>query len=146
MDLTGDQFVFNLIAATRTLIHTLWNKPQPGSDIQRVLDCITQIQRDAGGSDSAIPLDPIALMDVFALVLWRLIPEAVSEKHQDGIYEVIGELADIISDQDESFWTYSYETCVEASCFYFRRQHLADRKLRPKLKAIGQIWNSEECD
>lgn len=141
MELTDDQFISNLIAATRTLIHSLWKKPQPGSDIQKVVDCITQIQRDAGGSDSDIPLDPIALINVFARILYRLIPEAVVGRHQDGIYEVMGELADIISDQDESFWTYSYKQSVEFSC-----RNLADGKLRPKLKAIGQIWNSEECD
>ncbi|KAK7684418.1 hypothetical protein QCA50_012365 [Cerrena zonata] len=139
----GDQFVSNLIAATRTLIHTLWKKPQPGSDIQNVVDCITQIQNDDGGSDSGIPLDPIALIDIFAKVIWDLIFGALAKKHQDGIYEVMGELADIMSCQNQSFWTQSYKKSVRHSRIFFRLRHLADRKLIPKLKAVGQSWNSE---
>ncbi|KAK7684417.1 hypothetical protein QCA50_012364 [Cerrena zonata] len=108
----GDQFVLNLIAATRALVDSLWDKTEPESDIKKIVNCITQIKQNARWSGFAIPLDPVPLLDVFSTILWGLIPEPVIERHHATICEVNDELVELLKDLGETSWTYSHKQCV----------------------------------
>ncbi|KAK7688638.1 hypothetical protein QCA50_008176 [Cerrena zonata] len=139
----GNHFGNNLVAATRTLIHSLWNHPQPDSDIEKIVDCVTEIQRNTKGSDFEIPLDPVVLTYVFAIVLEGLTPEAVIRKHSRGIFKVMRELAELLTRVDGSAWTYSRRECVEWACVYLQRSKLSDEYLRPRLSDLIRTWNPD---
>ena len=78
-------------------------------------------------------------------MLRGLVPENVVRRRKDDIYEVMGELAGIVEEEDGSSWSYSRKTCVESACVCFRNLGLADSNLRPKLKRLGDTWNSQWC-
>ena len=69
----------------------------------------------------------------------------VVQGRKDEIYKVMGELAGIIVEEDGSSWPHSRKECVENACVCFRTLALADSTLRPKLKRLGDTWNSEYC-
>ena len=104
------------------------------------------IRANADSSDPVRSPDPIAFISVFAEVLYGLVPEAVVQRRKDEIYEVMGELAGIMKEEDGSSWPSSKKTCVENACWCFQILGLADSNLRPKLKRLGDTWNSVYCD
>ena len=78
-------------------------------------------------------------------MLYGLVPKDVVRKRKDEIYEVMGELAEIVEEENGSSWPYARKECVENACSCFRILALADPNLRPKLKILGDTWNSRFC-
>ena len=78
-------------------------------------------------------------------MLYGLVPKDVVRKHKDEIYEVMGELAGIVVEEDGSPWTYSRKECVDWACDHFSTSALVDKKLRPKLTNLVRTvtWNPE---
>ena len=70
-------------------------------------------------------------------------PEYVVQRHKDEIYDVMGEFAGIVVEEDGSSWPYSRRECVEWACRHFRRVDLEDRQLVPKLVELVHTWNPE---
>ena len=101
------------------------------------------IRANADSSDPVRSPDPIAFISVFAIVLRRLVPLGVVRRREDEIYEVMGELAEIVWEEDGSSWTSSRKQCVEWTCRHFYISALVDTKLRPKLTNLVLTWNSE---
>ena len=97
-------------------------------------------------SDPVCSLDPISFIYVFAHVLAGLVPRDVVRRRKDEIYEVMGKLARIVKEENGSSWPNSRKKCVENACAYFRNLDLADSNLRPKLKRLGDTWNSWRCN
>ncbi|KAK7684421.1 hypothetical protein QCA50_012368 [Cerrena zonata] len=142
----GDQYILNVVAATRTIIHFLWNRPHSESDVEKIIDCITTIRSEAGNPDSTLPLDPIALTYVFAIIIRSLSPASVVRNHRDDIFEVMSELAEIIDITDHSTWSYSRRRCVWRAWMCFQEGDSIDRVLVPKLCALCSgcdhvFWN-----
>ena len=79
-------------------------------------------------------------------MLRYLVPLDVVRGRKDEIYEVMGQLAGIVEEENGSSWSYSRKECVETACLCFRNLALADSNLRPKLKMLGDTWNSVYCD
>ena len=78
-------------------------------------------------------------------MLNRLVPWGVVWSRKDEIYEVMGELAGIVEEENGSSWPYARKECVVNACSCFRILALADSNLRPKLKRLGDTWNSVYC-
>ena len=136
----------NLLTATKSLIHSIWNQPQDGLDDRKTRECVEAIQDNADSSDPVRSPDPIAFVYVFALVLWGLVPEDVARRHKEVIYEVMGELAGIVEEEDGSSWKHSRKKCVGNMCLFFHYSDLADTKLRPKLTQLVHTWDPEWRD
>ena len=68
-------------------------------------------------------------------------PRDVVQGRKDGIYEVMGELAGIVVEEDGSNWGYSRKECVERACRHFGRVDLEDRDLVPRLIELIHTWN-----
>ena len=95
-------------------------------------------------SDPVRSPDPIAFIYVFAIGLYGLVPLDVVRRHKDEIYEVMGELAGIVEEEDGSSWPYSRKKCVEQTCsWHFYTLALVDTKLRPKLTKLVRNWDPE---
>ena len=88
----------------------------------------------------------MAFINVFAMVLVGLVPRDIVLRRKDEIHDVMGELAEIIVEEDGSSWPYPRKHCVEDVCRSFRILALADSNLRPKLKRLGDTWNSPFCN
>ena len=73
-------------------------------------------------------------------------PEDVVWRHENEIYEVMGELAGIIGEEDPSSWPRSRKECLEYACFHFRVTDLADTKLMPELTKLVRIWEPRRDD
>ena len=73
-------------------------------------------------------------------MLHRLVPEDVARRRKDEIYEVMGELAIIVEEEDGSSWSYSRKDCVEYTCIYFDNLALAEPKLKPTLTKLVHTW------
>ena len=130
--LTGDQFLSNILTATKSLIHSIWNQPQAESDDRKIGECVKAIRDNADSSDPVRSRDPIAFIYVFAIVLQRLVPWDVVLRHEDEIYEVMGELAGIVVEEDALSWTYSRTSClIDAYSLA-----LVDPNLKPKLERL----------
>ena len=95
-------------------------------------------------SDPVRSPDPISFIYVFARVLRGLVPGDVVWRRKDEIYEVMGELAGIVVEEDGSSWPYSRKKCVEQTCsWHFYTLALVDTNLRPKLTKLVRTWNPE---
>ena len=70
-------------------------------------------------------------------------PKDVVRSRKDEIYEVMGELAEIVVEEDGSPWIFSRKVCAESSCHYFYNLALVDTNLRPKLTKLVRTWNPE---
>ena len=68
-------------------------------------------------------------------------PKDVVQGRKDEIYEVMGELAGIVVEENGSSWSHSRKKCVEWVCIHFRRVDLEDRELVPKLVELVHTWN-----
>ena len=141
--LVGDEFLSNLLIATKSLIHCIWNQPQDESDDRNIEDCVKAIRANANESDPVCSPDPIAFIYVFAIVLHLQVPLDVVQRNKDKIYDAMGELADIIKEEDGSSWTNSRKGCVLLACFWLQLQDLKDPKLRPKLNKLRATWDSD---
>ena len=142
-NLTGDQFLSNLLTATKFLIQSIWNQPQYELDDRKIGQCVEAIRANADESDPVFSPDPIAFIYVFARVLWGLVPEDVVRRRKDEIYEVMGELAGIVVEEDDSSWLYSRKECVEWASRHFWRVDLEYHDLVPKLVEIVHTWDPE---
>ena len=141
--LTGDQFLSNLLVATQSLIHSIWNQPQDESDDRKIGECVEAIWANADSSDPVHSPDPIAFIYVFAIVLAGLVPRDVVWRRRDEIYEVMGELAGIAEAEDGSSWPNSRKGCLKAAYLQFDWSTLADTKLRPMLTTLVHTWDPE---
>lgn len=131
--------------ATRILIHSLWdpNLPQRESDIKQITDFVATIRNDAGYSDPIVTPDPIAFIYVFAKVLQEF-KTAVCH-HRESVLEVMGELAEILTDLDASSWSHSRKECAEWACRHlywcgFEDEQNLCRKLRSLIDTWEQSW------
>ena len=132
-----------LFRSTKSLIHSIWNQPQDETDDRNIKECVEVIWAKADLSDPVRSPDPIAFVYVFALVLWGLVPEDVARRHKEVIYEVMGELAGIVEEEDGSSWLYSRQRCLMYACLNFDSLALADPKLRAKLTQLVHTWEPE---
>ena len=133
----------NVLTATKFLIHSIWDQPQYESDDRKIAECVNAIRDNADESDPVCSPDPIAFVYVFAIVLWALVPEDVVRAREGEIYEVMGELAEIVVEGDELSWAHSHKQCVEYMCLCLHFSRLVDTKLRPKLEELVYTWNPE---
>ena len=131
--------------ATKTLTHTLWDRPQPWSDVRKIADCVTRIRQGPDPFGVLVNPDPIPFIYTFSLILYNLVPKPLIERHQDDIIKVWGELARLLPDLDGSSWTRYRRVCVEEICRHLQVKDIADQVLRPKLRVLGTTWNSEWC-
>ena len=78
-------------------------------------------------------------------MLYWLVPEDVIRRHEDDIYEVMGELAEILrnDDDDTSSWPDSWRECFEWAYYYFFHRDLADLNLIPRLKMLGDTSGAQ---
>ena len=70
-------------------------------------------------------------------------PEDVVQRRKDDIYEVMGELVEIVWEEDGSSWSRSRKACLESACIAFYRLALVDLNLRPKLTSLVHTWYPE---
>ena len=70
-------------------------------------------------------------------------PGDVIRRREDEIYEVMGELAGIVVEEDVSSWTHSRKTCLKLACHDFYFSTLLDMKLRPTLTQLVHTWDPE---
>ena len=122
----------NLLTATKSLIHSIWNPPLDESDSTYIRECVKLIRANADESDPVCSPDPIAFIYVFAIVLIALVPLDAVRRCEDEIYEVMGEMAGIAVEEDASSWTGSRKECLK-SAYY---SALMDPNLEPKLKRL----------
>lgn len=104
--------MLNLLTATKSLIHFVWEQPQDRSCDSKIRECVEVIRHNAAESDAIRSLDPIAFISVFVTVLYGVVPRDVVGRHKDKIYDVMGKLADIIMSVDEQVWTISCRRCA----------------------------------
>ena len=128
----------NLLTATQSLIHSIWNPPQDESDDRKIGECVKAIRANADESDPVRSPDPIAFIYALGSVLIDLVPGDVVRRRKDEIYEVMGELAGIVGEEDRSSWKHSRRECVEYMCLSFHYTDLADTKLIPQLTKLGR--------
>lgn len=136
----GNRFVKNLIVATKTLIRVLWERRQTQSDAITIADCIDAVRRNSEESDPVISLDPVSFIYVFVRVLDVFVQKDVIQRHQAAIYEIFGDLSEILTDLDGSSWTHAHKTCVKVICYHLRYAGLADEHLTPKLMILASSW------
>ena len=74
-------------------------------------------------------------------MLHGLVPEDVVRGREDEIYEVMGELAGIVVEEDGSSWPFSRKECAEWACRHFRSVDHEDRDFVPKLVELVYTWN-----
>ena len=101
------------------------------------------IRANADVSDPVRSPDPIAFIHVFAYVLRALVPSDVVRRHENEIYEVMGELAGIVGEEDASSWLRSRKQCLQYACIHFENVSLADTRLRPKLTKLVRTWEPQ---
>ena len=101
------------------------------------------IRANADSSDPVRSPDPIAFISVIAEVLIGPVHEDVVQRRKHEIYEVMGELAGIVVEEDGSSWTGSHKWCLESACLNLYFLSLVDTKLRPKLEELVYTWNPE---
>ena len=70
-------------------------------------------------------------------------PFDVARRRKDEIYEVMGELAGIVLEEDGSSWTESRKKCVEWTRAQFYTLTLKNTRLRPKLTKLVHTWKPE---
>ena len=70
-------------------------------------------------------------------------PRDVVWRRKDEIYEVMGELAGIVEEEDGTSWLNPRNLCVTWACIDFHELALADTKLRPKLTKLVRTWEPE---
>ena len=136
-NLTGDQFLSNLLTATKSLIHSIWNQPQDESDDIKISECVEAIQANAHKSDPVRSPDPISFINVFAIVLINLVPRDIVRRRKDEIHDVMGELAEIIVKFDGSSWSQSRSECVRSTYRFIQILDLQHGHLGSKLRAVG---------
>ena len=127
----------------KSLIPSIWNRVQDWQGDQRIKEYVEAIQDHADQSDPVRSPDPVAFIYVFAIVLDQLVPRDVVQGCKGEIYEVMGELARIVVEEDGSSWPFSRKECVERACRHFGRVYLEDRDLVPKLLELVHTWNPE---
>ena len=66
-----------------------------------------------------------------------LVPRDVVLRRKDEIYEVMGELAGIVREEDAPSWTDSRKTCLQLACTRLDILALSDEKLKPKLEKLA---------
>ena len=133
----------NLLSATKSLVHSIWYQPQNELDDRKIRECVEAIRANADSSDPVRSPNLIAFVYVFAEVLDWLVPKDVVQGCKGEIYEVMGELAGIVVEEDGSSWTYSHKECTKFAYAYFEDIQLEDPKLRPKLTKLVRTWNPE---
>ena len=69
-------------------------------------------------------------------MLGLLVPEDVVQRRKDEIYEVMGELAEIVVEEDTSSWIDSRKQCLGYTDTHFAFLALSDLQLRPKLENL----------
>ena len=74
-------------------------------------------------------------------MLIGLVPWDVVRRREGEIYKVMGELAQIVWEEDGSSWPCSRKKCVERACRHFSIADLEDRDLVPKLMELVHTWN-----
>ena len=72
-----------------------------------------------------------------------LVPENAVQRHEDGIYKVMGELAGIAVEEDTSSWPHSRKECLGYARTHFALLSLSDLQLIPKLIELAQTWDTE---
>ena len=133
----------NILTATKSLIHSIWNQPQDESDDRKIGECVEAIRANADESDPVRSPDPIAFIYVFARVLIGLVPLDVVRRRKDEIYEVMGELAGIVMEEDTSSWPCSRKECLEYACTHFLVTDLEDTKLIHELTKLVRTLDSQ---
>ena len=133
----------NLLTATNSLVHSIWNQPQDELDDGKIGECVEAIRANADESDPVRSPDPIAFIYVFARVLWGLVPRNVVWRRKDEIYKVMGKLAGIFGEEDGSSWSDSHKECTNQARGQLGYIQLEDPKLIPKLTSLAHTWNTE---
>ena len=103
----------NLLSATKSLVHSIWNQPQDESDDKTVGQCVKAIRDNVDSSDPIHSPDPIALVSVFATMLYGLVPKNIIQRCKEQIYEMICELAGAVKSGPGQLSTWSRKRCVE---------------------------------
>ena len=98
---------------------------------------VKKIQYTAKQSDPVRSPDPIAFINVFAIVLINLVPRDVVRRNKDEIHDVMGELAGIIVKFDGSSWSQSRSECVRSTYRFIQILDLQHGHLGSKLRAVG---------
>ena len=76
-------------------------------------------------------------------MLYGIVPFDIVQRRKGEIYEVMGELAGIVVEEDGLPWPYSRQSCVSWACIHFSELALTDTRLRPKLTSLVRTWNPE---
>ena len=139
---TGDQFVLNLLTATKSLVRSIWKQIRDESNDKETSEFLTALRTNAHSSQSAYPREPIALVYLFTRTLDGLVPKYIVEKNKDDIYEVMDELSSIITEFNGASSSYSQRKCAEYSCVFLCNMGLVDESLRSKLNTLVGKWDS----
>ena len=103
----------------KSLIPSIWNRVQDWQGHKRIKECVEAIQDHADQSDPILSRDPIAFISVFSRVLFGLVPKEVVQRFEDGIYEVVCELAKIARSADRTSAIKSLSRCLyEVVCSF----------------------------
>ena len=71
-------------------------------DDRKIRECVKAIRDNADWSDPVRSRDLIAFINVFAVVLIGLVTKDVVRRRRAEIYEVMGELAGVVKEEDGS--------------------------------------------
>ena len=126
---------------TKSLIRSIWDQAQDGTDDKNVRECVRVIRANTDISDpiSARSRDPITFVYVFGKVLRGLVPRDVISRRKDENYKVMGELTEIAMGLDGLNWLCSRQRCVEYTYLCFENMHLLDAHLCPELKTLASF-------
>ena len=131
---TGDQFVANVIAATRSLLRSLWYQPKHWTDIKQIDECVRHIHQL---SDTLVDLDPIPFIHIISRLLRTVIPLRTLQKHQESICELMDELAELLPNDDPIPKMYAYRQCVSSTIRHFEDIQMGKERLVSLLKGLS---------
>ncbi|KAK7677469.1 hypothetical protein QCA50_019582 [Cerrena zonata] len=134
----GARFIPNLVAATRDICHRVRTyfgiESWDGVDLDDLdFSGISYWIRD-------IQTDQIPLISTFVKVLCSLIPRDVIQEHRAIIFEVMDDLANILTVTDGSSWSRSRQEYVELTYQCLTCRYLVDTQLIPKLQDVIRSW------
>lgn len=125
----------NLLAATKSLIHVIWNQPEE-FDENGISEYVETIRANADETDPIQSPDLISFIYVFAFVFFGLVPENVTEMRKGEIHAVMGELAAVVPGPNATPWLDFHGKCTQQAYFAFHWAQLEDQNLTPKLRAL----------
>ena len=75
-----------------------------------------------------------------------LVPLDVVRRRRGEIYEVMGELAGIVVEEDTSSWPHCRTQCLAYAYISFDSLSLVDTKLMPELTKLVRTWEPRRDD